>query len=177
LRRRSTKAPANPERPNRFRWFGHLVVILAIFAVLHWWRTSPLASGDAPPLSGDLVYGGWVDLADFRGKPILVHFWAAWCPVCKLEDDSVDAIAKDFAVITVAMQSGGPTDIAAHLKKEGLSFAAIADPYGEIATRWGVAGVPTSFVLDGTGRIKFSTVGHTTEMGLRGRLWVASKTE
>jgi len=157
----------------RFRWLGHLVLILALFALLQWWRAEPLASGDAPPLTGDLVGAGRFNLDDLQGKPVLVHFWATWCPVCRLGDETIDAIAKDFNVVTVAIQSGGPREIAAHLRQEALSFAVIADPYGEISTHWGVSGVPASFVLDGAGQIAFATVGHSTEVGLRGRLWAA----
>lgn len=170
---KNTEITAKPRK--RFRWIGRLAVILVIFAVLHWWRSEPLASGNAPPLAGDLVGAGRFDLESFRGKPVLVHFWAAWCPVCKLGDDAIDTIAEDFDVITVAMQSGGPREIAGHLSTEGLSFPVIADPYGEMASRWGVVGVPASFVLDGSRRIRFATVGYTTEMGLRGRLWAAGK--
>lgn len=168
---------AGLEARSHFRWVGHLALILAIFAVLHWWRSQPLASGDAPPLSGKLVGSGQFDLDTLKDKPVLVHFWATWCGVCKLGDDAVHAIAKEFDVITVATQSGGETEIADHLREEGFSFSVIADPNGEIASRWGVPGVPTSFVLDGTGKIRYSTVGPTSEIGLRGRLWAAGKLE
>ena len=160
-------------KPNRYRWLGHLLLILAIFATLSWWRSKPLASGEAPDLAGDLITAGSIDLADLRGKPVLVHFWATWCPMCRLGDDAIDAIAEDVEVVTVATQSGGPLEIAGHMSQEGLSFPVIADPYGEIATRWGVPGVPASFVLDGSGNISYATVGYSTEIGLRGRLWAA----
>jgi thiol-disulfide isomerase/thioredoxin len=162
--------------PSPRRWGRTLIqlgLILALFVLLHQWRTRPLASGPAPPLAGDLIAGGQFDLAEARGAPLLVHFWATWCPVCRLGDQDIDAIARDFPVITVALQSGGPSDIAAYLKGEGLGFPVIADTYGELASAWGVQGVPASFVVDGKGRIRFSTVGYSTETGLRGRLWLA----
>jgi thiol-disulfide isomerase/thioredoxin len=168
------------DTPPRRPWLrlSNLLLILAAFAVIHWWRTEPLASGDAPPLKGRLVAGDKVfDLAQLRGRPSLVHFWASWCPVCKLGDEAIDSIARDFPVITVAMQSGDPSDILAHLRKEGLSFPVIPDPYGELASAWGVQGVPATFVLDGNGEIRFATMGYTTEVGLRGRLWAATALE
>lgn len=151
--------------------------MLAIFAGLQWWRSDPLASGDAPPLTGTLIGADQFDLQTLRGSAVLVHFWAAWCPVCQLGDDSIDAIAKDFKVITIAMQSGGAKEISAHLRNEGFSFPVIADPYAEIASRWGVTAVPASFVIDPAGHIKFATLGHTTEAGLRARLWASKNLE
>jgi thiol-disulfide isomerase/thioredoxin len=159
----------------RWGWLINLFLILACFLIIHTWRAEPMASGNAPALTGKLTGAGEFDLGALRGRPVLVHFWATWCPVCRLGDDGVDAVAEDFDVITVAMESGGATEINRHLAREGLSFPVIADPYGEIARRWGVPGVPASFVVDGTGRIRFATVGHTTETGLRGRLWAARR--
>lgn len=167
--------PADRRSPRRSPWrfLGQLVIIVALFAVLYWWRSVPLASGQAPALAGDLVGTGSMDLEDLRGRPVLVHFWATWCPSCRLGDDGIDAIAEDYDVITVAIQSGGPAEIRRHLSDQGLSFPVIPDDYGELATRWGIPGVPTSFVIDGNGQIRFTAVGYTTEIGLRGRLWAA----
>jgi thiol-disulfide isomerase/thioredoxin len=159
--------------------WGHRLIllglILALFVLLHQWRAQPLASGPAPPLAGSLIAGGHFDLAEARDGPLLVHFWATWCPVCRLGDQEIDAIARDFPVVTVALQSGSRGDIAAYMKGEGLEFPVIADTYGELASAWGVQGVPASFVVDGQGRIRFSTVGYSTETGLRGRLWLAKE--
>jgi len=162
-------------RPKRrsLRWLGHLLLILAIFTLVHWWQSRSLADGAAPALTGELADGGRFDLDARRTRPVLVHFWATWCPVCRLGDCAIDAIAKDFSVITVAIQSGGPAEIRGHMSHESLSFPVISDPQGELATAWGVSGVPASFVLDGNNRIRFATVGYTTGIGLRGRLWIA----
>ncbi|BCU05840.1 hypothetical protein Atep_05170 [Allochromatium tepidum] len=63
-------------------------------------------TGEAPPLVGVTLEGTPIDLADRRGRPVLVHFWATWCPVCRITDGTIDAIAEDHAVVTVALQSG-----------------------------------------------------------------------
>ena len=165
--------PNSGSKGRSYRWLGQLVLLLALFMILHWWRSEPLASGNAPALTGDLAGGGRFDLDDLKGKPVLVHFWATWCPMCRFGDDTIAAIAEDFSVITVAIRSGGAAEIMGYLNRESLSFPVIPDPYGRLATAWGVAGVPASFVLDGTGRIRFATAGYTTGIGLRGRLWAA----
>jgi len=71
------------------------------------------------------------------------------------------------------LQSGDAPEIRAELAAPGLSFPVVADPYGQIAGLWGVPGVPATFVLDAEGRIVYSTVGLSTETGLRARIWVA----
>ncbi|NBC13248.1 MAG: redoxin domain-containing protein [Gammaproteobacteria bacterium] len=175
-----SEAPASPaaDKPKRRRWRGllvNLLVVLVIFFGVQWYKSRPLASGSAPPLSAQTVRGAEVSLAGLRGEPVLVHFWATWCPTCKLEEGSIDALSRDYQVVTVAMQSGGEREIAGYLRERDLGFDAVADPYGEIASAWGVRGVPASFVLDGNGDIRFGAVGYTPGIGLRGHLWAAGQ--
>lgn len=174
------EAPAQvpAAKPKRRRWRGllvNLLIVLVIFFGVQWYKSRPLASGTAPPLSARTVTGAQVNLASLRGEPVLVHFWATWCPTCKLEEGSIDTLSGDYQVVTVAMQSGGEREIAGYLRERGLSFGAIADPYGEIASAWGVRAVPASFVLDADGEIRFGAVGYTPGIGLRGHLWTAGR--
>jgi peroxiredoxin len=157
------------------RWLVNIALILAIFAVVHWWRARPLASGEAPPLAGLGIEGASIALTDHRGEPMLVHFWASWCPVCKAMDGSIAAIADDHPVITVAMQSGGASEISTFLRQASLDFPVLPDPSGQVASQWGVPAVPATFVLDAEGRIAYATVGFSTEAGLRARLWAAER--
>ncbi len=171
----STKIPgkiAKSKRPLR-RWALDLALILAALAAIHWWQTHPLASGAAPVLSGRSVSGEALDLSGFRGRSVLVHFWAEWCPVCRVGQGAIQSIADDFPIITVAMQSGDGAAVRDFMKQQSLSFSTIADPQGDIAGKWGVKAVPTSFVIDPDGIIRYSEVGFTTEPGLRARLWAA----
>jgi hypothetical protein len=59
------------------------------------------------------------------------------------------------------------------MRSEGLEFPVIPDEYGRLAAVWGVQAVPASFVVNGEGEISFATMGYTTEIGLRSRLWAA----
>ena len=173
----SADVPVKTAKPRRSlrRWALNLALILAAFAAIHWWQTRPLASGSAPSLNGRSVSGEPLDLRGFRGRSVLVHFWAEWCPVCRAEQGAIQSIADDFPVITVAMQSGDGAAVREFMEQEALSFSAIADPRGEIAGDWGVTVVPTSFVIDPEGVIRYNEVGFTTEPGLRARLWAAGR--
>jgi peroxiredoxin len=153
-----------------------VAIVLAVLAAFQWYRTQPLADGQAPSLAAPAVADGTrIDLAAPSHGPRLVYFWATWCPICKLEQGSIAAISQDYDVITVAMQSGTAPEVASYLDEHGLGLRTIADPNGEISQRWGVAAVPASFIIDSDGVIRHRTVGYTTGIGLRLRLWLAAR--
>lgn len=149
-----------------------LVVILIFFAIKTYMQRD-LVQGIAPSLQATLIDKQPIDLQNLRGKPVLLYFWATWCPVCKMQNGSVAAISEDHTVVTVAMNSGSDLEIEAFLEEKQLDFPVLADESGIIAERFGVSGVPTSFILDPRGSITFTEVGYTTEWGLRLRLWMA----
>ncbi|NKN31766.1 protein disulfide oxidoreductase [Marichromatium bheemlicum] len=171
-------APTDAKKPRRrqlWRWTLNLLLFIAALQAIDWWKTRTLPNGAAPPLQGITLDGEIRALADYRGAPLLVHFWATWCPICRLSEDAIAAVAEDHQVVTVAMQSGNDADIAAYLDAQGLDLVVIPDPDGAIAGRWGVGAVPTSFVIDATGAIHSSTMGLSTAPGLRARLWAAAQ--
>lgn len=167
--------PESVPRKARRRWWPWLrdlgLVVLVVISV-QWWQSRDLAQASAPPLVGMLTDGSAFQLANADG-PTLVHFWAEWCPVCRLEQGSIDSIAQDHPVITVATNSGTRDEVAAFLANEGLAFRALLDEGGEIARQWGVSGVPATFVVNTSGEITSATQGYSTEIGLRLRLWLA----
>ncbi len=152
----------------------NVLLFAALIAGIRAWQHRDMASGSAPPLQGVLLDGRAYTLAAKPGEPVLVHFWATWCPVCRAEQGSIESIAHDHAnVITVAMQSKGPQDVARHLAEQGLHFPVVNDPDGRLSAGWGVHAVPASFIIDADGQVRFIEVGYTTEIGLRLRLWLA----
>ncbi|MDJ0806534.1 MAG: protein disulfide oxidoreductase [Gammaproteobacteria bacterium] len=152
-------------------WAFELFLLFGALYLLHLWQTRDTVTGEAPMLSGRTLNGEVLALESLRGRPVLVYFWATWCPICELESGTIDSLAEDYTVITIAMQSGHKTAIQAYLDENALSFPVISDPQGLLASRWGVAGVPTTFIIDAGGVIRFTEVGYTTSLGLRTRLW------
>ncbi len=162
--------------PRRRRWLilllEALVLILAIVGIRAWTQRD-LATGQAPAFESQTLGGTPVSLADYRGEPLLVHFWATWCRVCRLEQDTIQAISRDWPVLTVALSSGDAASVGRYLSERQLSWTTIVDEHGELARLFGVRGVPTSFILGPDGEIRFREVGFTTNWGLRARLWFA----
>lgn len=147
-----------------------LVLVLALEAFL----TRDAVSGKAPEFTAQTVQQAPFDLRTLRGRPALIHFWATWCPVCHLEQGSIDAIAGDYPFISVAMQSGSAREVLAYLKEQGVDYPVVNDPNGLLSKRYGVSGVPASFILDADGKVRFVTRGYTSALGLRIRLWLAN---
>ena len=136
---------------------------------------SNLIDGPVPQIQGTLLDSQPVNMQAFKGEPVLLHFWATWCPICELEHDSINSISNDHDVITIAMKSGNELDVQAFLEENNLSFSILVDEHGAIAERFGVTGIPTSFIFDTNGDIAFTEVGYTTNWGLRFRLWMADR--
>ena len=150
-----------------------LLLILAVYLGVKAWMQRDMPSGQAPALAGFTPGDERVRLADYRGQPVLLHFWASWCGICRLEQDSIQSIQADWPVLTVAMQSGPGMEVAAHLAAEGLDWTVLVDEHGELSRQFGVKAVPTTFVIDADGMIRFRETGYATEWGLRTRLWLA----
>ncbi|MGA7801416.1 MAG: protein disulfide oxidoreductase [Gammaproteobacteria bacterium] len=162
-------------RKARWRLALELAVVLSLVVGIQAYRQRDTASGPAPALAGRLLSGQPASLASLRGRTVLVHFWATWCPVCRLEQHSIAAVARDYPVLTVAFQDGSAEQVRRYMRREGVDYPVLLDPYGVLASRYGVRAVPTSFIVDPEGRIRFVEVGYTSETGLRLRLWLAGR--
>lgn len=161
------------------RWQRLLLEAALFVAVIlgaQYWQTRDLPLGAAPPLAGVLTDGSSarVGAGDTAiGAPTLVAFWATWCPVCSAEEGNIVAVAQGHRVISVAMQSGDAATVSKHLQERGIALPALVDADGRHAANWRVSGVPTHFVVDGAGNVRFRVVGYATTWGLKARLWWA----
>ncbi|MEN8174923.1 MAG: protein disulfide oxidoreductase [Pseudomonadota bacterium] len=157
---------------SRWRWGVEVLAVIAVLLAIQAWQTRGAVSGPAPPLPPAGI-NAETPAADQQQGPRLVHFWAEWCPVCRFEEDQINALARDHAVMTVALASGDDGAVRRYLQEHQLEFPVVNDETGALAERWGVEGVPTSFVIDEDGQVRFVTRGYTTSWGLRARLWWA----
>lgn len=157
------------------RWGLELSLMLLVYFGVRAWMQRDLPTGPAPAIQAITLTGQAVELAALaRHGPVLVHFWATWCPICKLEQDSILAISRDYTVLSIASQSGNELDVQQYMQEHELSFPVVMDEDGELMRRYGLRGVPASFIIDRTGKIVYREVGYTTEIGLRARLWLAN---
>jgi thiol-disulfide isomerase/thioredoxin len=162
-----------------WRWLlvAAAALLLAVFTYKGW-RVLSQPVMPAPALAGVAVDGRPVDLAQSRqragGKPVMVVFWATWCPECLAEQPTMQAISQDHEIIGVAWRSEDNETVATHMALHGLSYATLNDVDGTLAKQWGVRGVPAHFIVRPDGMTRFRVEGEHPEWTLRARLWWAA---
>lgn len=150
-------------------WIGVIALIFGIRMA----ADQGLARGLPPPITGQTLAGTAFDLAQLRGRPAIVYFWASWCPICRAMQGSVREVAMDHPLVSLAMQSGSRDEVLRYQKEQDFDVPTLLDEDGDLAGRFGLRGVPAVFVLAPDGRIRFATAGYTSELGMRLRLWLA----
>jgi thiol-disulfide isomerase/thioredoxin len=99
-------------------------------------------------------------------KPIMIHFWATWCPICKVEASNIQQISENFQVLSIATQSGSDEEIKKYQKENGVNFMVINDQDGSLTKSYGVTVFPTTIIYDANQNVAFSDVGYTSTWGL-----------
>jgi peroxiredoxin len=144
------------------RWLAGAA--LALFAAAAFGQSlKPWSGGATPALELTDAAGAVHRLSDYRGKAVLVNFWATWCGPCREEMPSIESLrlsmqGKPFAVLAVNVGESGRVarDFANKLM---LDFPLLLDRDTRTAKAWGARVLPASFVLDPQGRIRYSYYG------------------
>ena len=106
-----------------------------------------------------------IALRDFRGKVIFLNFWATWCPPCKEEMPSMERLYRRYkdrglAMLAISIDSEDKAGVAAaFVKKYGLTFTIGLDARLEVANRYTVRALPSSFLIDKSSRIVAVALG------------------
>ena len=109
-------------------------------------------------LTADLktLDGQAFSFSNFRGKTLLVNYWATWCKPCKEELPSIGELYKNLhgqGLEIVAVSSEKPAVVSAYLKDKNLPFTFVLDPKDTIGKRFKMAIVPSTLVIDDTGKV------------------------
>jgi cytochrome c biogenesis protein CcmG, thiol:disulfide interchange protein DsbE len=124
---------------------------------------SPLVGKTAPDFALKAVGSGeTIDLAKFRGKPVVVNFWATWCHPCWDEHPTLTAISQTYGnqvqFLGVVFQDD-ESKITNFLRERGWAYPTLVDERGKTAIAYGVGGVPETFFLNRKGEIVAKYVG------------------
>ncbi|MFD5218345.1 TlpA family protein disulfide reductase [Streptomyces tendae] len=132
---------------------------------------------DAPELSGETVDGGQVDVADYKGKVVVLNVWGSWCPPCRAEAKNFEKVYQDvkdqgvqFVGINTRDTSTGPAR--AFEKDYGVTYPSLYDPAGRLMLRFekgtlNPQAVPSTLIIDREGKVAARTLQALSEEKLR----------
>jgi cytochrome c biogenesis protein CcmG/thiol:disulfide interchange protein DsbE len=156
------------------RWIIPLAVVPVLVLLAYGFKTnpreipSPLLGKPAPAFTLKTFDGGEVSLEKLRGQVVVVNFWASWCyPACYEEAPVLERgwrAYRDRGLVLVGVNIQDKEEPARKfLAQFGHTFPNGPDASGRIAVDFGVYGVPETFFIDRTGRIRFKEVGAVTD--------------
>jgi peroxiredoxin len=124
----------------------------------------PAVGEPAPDFRVALLDGETATLSDYRGKTVILNFWATWCTPCRVEMPEFQEAYEhrlpdgDFVVLAVDVAEG-PTVVGEFVDAFGLTFPIGLDRTGEVSTHYGVRGLPATFFIDRDGIIRRQMYG------------------
>jgi len=132
---------------------------------------------NAPDVTFRTETGSTVHLRELRGQIILVDFWATWCPPCKVSFPALDALYREFhdeglEVLAVNLDERA-RDVEAFLHEHPYTMTVLLDPKGTTPQAFSVKGMPSSFLIDRAGRIRFTHMGYSNNVAEQYRREIA----
>ncbi len=142
-----------------------LISAVISFAALEMTATASDGSADvqAPGFTLKDISGKEVSLSSFKGKPVLLNFWATWCGYCRKERPHLNSVYNEFkdkGLIVLSVSTDQSVDkVKNYLKKIPADFIVLSDSDGRVAAMYGIRGFPSSFLIDRNGNVANRFVG------------------
>lgn len=123
----------------------------------------PWAGGATPPLELGAIDGRRHSLAQYRGRVVLVNFWATWCAPCRAEMPSIERLRRSlegepFAVLAVNVSEDAAA-VRAFAERVPMGFPLLLDHDAQAARAWRAGALPMTFVIGPEGRIRYHAIG------------------
>jgi cytochrome c biogenesis protein CcmG, thiol:disulfide interchange protein DsbE len=163
------------------RWLLVLLLIISLGGAWLWWSrpvltatatvtdSGPGVGRVAPDFTLPLLAGGNFSLAEQRGKPVVLNFWATWCGPCQRELPAIQRATEYYGddVVFAGVDQGETAEkVQLYVDKMGLTFAIPMDGDGEVGFQYNVKGLPTTFFIDRDGIIRSIWMGEMNSMTL-----------
>ena len=173
---------------NRSRW--NILIGVVLLVGVGWIWVNRVPAGDALAVAGSLppapaighpapdfaltgTNGQPFKLSDLRGAPVVLNFWATWCPPCRAELPELQAASERLAgqVAVIGVNQGeAPIDVRAFTQQLELTFLVPLDTQMDVSRLYLVRSLPTTFFIDRSGVIRHMQVGPLTEATLAQQL-------
>jgi cytochrome c biogenesis protein CcmG, thiol:disulfide interchange protein DsbE len=171
--------PARAGRPAALRvieallWAGVAVLFVVrvapqVRAAIGW----PSGGTAAPQVTFDMLDGRPVALSSLKGQVVLVNFWATWCPPCRAEMPGIESVyeakhAAGFTVVGVSLDQKAPPAVAAFLHTHHIAYPVAMATAENVAAFGEVNSLPTSYLIDRQGRVRYTVQGMFAGPALR----------
>lgn len=122
----------------------------------------------APDFSLKDLDGKTVKLSDYKGKVVILNFWAVWCKYCKQEMPDLNELNKELekgneAVILAVDVQESPDTVRSYLSSNGINLRVVLDQDGSVTGKYGVSGFPTTFIINKDGTVFTNIPGATNK--------------
>lgn len=136
----------------------------------------PAAGSRSPAVAfaATTLSGSQVSLRQFRGKPLVINFFAAWCDPCKREAPEFVRLDQRYGtrigLLSVAVRTTRRSSLDGFIRDHDMTWPVVWDRSGGMIDSYQVAGQPITYIIDGHGRVVFRIIGQTTERRIGGVL-------
>lgn len=155
-----------------FEILKFFVIFIILANIVSYYKSSDLNKIYLPFESIQLIAGTQYTFP--KKRPILIHFWTTWCPICKVEAQNIQRVSKEYDVVTIVVGSNNKQTIQEYLEKNNLDFKVINDADNQLANKFNITVYPTTLIYDRKKNLLFSDVGYTSTLGLFLRMFWAN---
>lgn len=155
--------------------FLSLLIAIFILSCSTKREPAPVIGGAAPLFKVQTLKGNYVSLSEFKGKVVLIEFWATWCPPCKASIPEIEALKKrfndnDLVVLGINLDEGSDISdikerVAAFKEAYRITYPIGLDSDGKISSKYRVSSIPMIYLLDRNLKIARIYTGYTPGMG------------
>lgn len=168
-RGRTTAKPTSGRRISHWRW-----VAVALAVILTRPLGAQVAGDTAPDVRLESLGGDTLRLSDFRGRPVVLNFWASWCPPCRNEMPMLADVWRarhDSGLVVIGVdgrdQEKTLNDVRRFIARYEVPFPILLDEGGKVRQRYRLLGLPTTVFIDRGGTVRFVNIGPLTRAALQ----------
>jgi len=135
-----------------------------VFAAMNIHTLTKVAGNpDAPDFNLEDQDGNFMKMSDFKGKVVIINFWATWCPPCRKEMPSMQRAwekLKQEGIVMLAINVGEDSDqIFAFTAEYPVEFPLLMDRDSSVVRQWKVRGLPTTYIVNPAGKLVYQAIG------------------